>query len=105
LKSRWTETKIVVDNTNSDNKFRIEWLDLEFWIEEWIKVANFINKMKWDQLIANPLQRWKFQFSWWWDLEIEDWLFDINILNSGTIDKNYPTIKDKDKFIEYLNKM
>jgi hypothetical protein len=82
-------------------------LDISFKNEkETIRVANFINKVKWQILIDNPENRWLFQWSIWWDLEVNNgYLFDTNILKADTIDKSYNSIKDQEAFIEYLNSL
>ena len=47
-----------------------------------------------------------YHWSNWWDLErdVTNNMNDFNILDVDTVDKSYPTIKDNETFISYINK-
>ena len=110
----WEEKSIWSLSFNTDY-MKIDWLDIKFSnIKEWMRVANFINKIKWSQLEKHPNQRWKYYFKSWWDLEVADsdtksiWNLeygDTDILDDDTIEDKYPTIYKNEKFIEYLNSL
>jgi nitrate reductase NapAB chaperone NapD len=93
---------------------KIEWLDLEFNLEEWFRMANHINWTK-DYIGRNPNNKWNF-FYWSrsWTLFANDatwksaWLNDTDILASDTIKKYYPKMledSNKNKILSYLNSL
>jgi hypothetical protein len=94
---------------------KINWLDIKFTnIAEWMRVANFINKIKWNQLKNHPDQKWKYYFKNGWDLEVDDSNrtlrknfkpTDTDILDDNTIRDKYPTIYKNKKFLNYLNSL
>jgi hypothetical protein len=108
FESRWTSLDIVVSDQNN---IVIKWLDLRFDnIQDWLRMANFMNRVNWYYLKKNPHTKWKFDF---WDitgkLYVDDSYFnDTDILNSDTIKKYYPKILEdssKNKILSYLNSL
>ncbi len=109
--SSWdTKTKIVVYPWDTDY-LTIEWLDMKFNdIEDWLRMANFINWVKWYYLPKNPDARWEFDF---WSrtgkLYVDDsWINDTDILNSSTIEKYYPKLESKSwkkELLSYINSL
>ena len=117
FKSRGYEEKITI-TSEGENIKNVKIDGLNIWFnnpEEWIRTANLINFIK-DNAKKNPY--WNsakgrimgsygyYHWSNWWDLErdVTNNMNDFNILDVDTVDKSYPTIKDNETFISYINK-
>jgi hypothetical protein len=60
FESRWTSLDIVVSDQNN---IEIKWLDIKFNnIQDWLRMANFMNRVNWYYLKKNPHTKWKFDF-------------------------------------------
>jgi hypothetical protein len=113
FESWWNSVKIYVhekDGWKSNYTYlKIEWIDLEFNLEEWLRMANHINWTK-DYLKRNPNNKWKFWFgSRTWKLYVDDWyIYDTDILKVETMKKYYPAMLEllnKNKILNYLNRL
>lgn len=104
IKSRWVSTKIDRLKTWL---YKIDTLNIFIKNEkEVIRIANLINKIKWDLLKSNQTYKWTFQWNSWWDLEVNNWyIFDTNILDDDTIEDKYPTIYKSTRFLNYINSL
>lgn len=99
----WEIFRIDIDKTTWKETFKIpglEWLKFKD-NEECIRVVNL--------LIWLERHRWNhdyhFKYQWVrWELERNDWkLFDTDILEKETVDKYYPSIKNSQEFLDYIN--
>ena len=117
LSSWWYSEKITVnmDNTKNAKSITIDWLWMSFSnIQEWFRIANFINWIK-NNVKEYPYWKsandrrwgtyWLYHWANGWDLErdIDNNANDVNILDVNTIDKYYPSVKDNEKFLKYIN--
>lgn len=121
FESRWNSVKINVYekdwwellNWKKYIYLKIEWLDVSFSLEEWLRMANQINWTK-DYVNRNPHNKWKF-FYWSssWALFVNDatWksagLNDTDILKLDTMKIYYSKMLDdnKNKILSYLNSL
>jgi len=88
--------------------FKIDGLDVKFNLEEWLRMANFINWVKY-QIPRNPDYRGKFYY-WtvWGYLKVDNSLLDDTvILYKSTAKESYPDMLNwnKDKVLAYLNSL
>ena len=113
FESRWNSLKVHIYEKNT-TYLKIEWLDINFSLEEWMRMANQINWTK-DYINRKPNNRWKF-FYWSssWALFVNDstWksagLNDTDILRIETMMIYYPKMledSNKNKILSYLNSL
>lgn len=116
FKSRWYDEKITII-VDGENIKKVVIKGLNIWFsnpEEWIRTANLINFIK-NNIKENPYWKeatnrmwwtyWYYHRSNWWDLErdVTSNVNDFNILEVDTVDKFYPSIKNNEKFLSYIN--
>ena len=88
--------------------FKIDGLDVSFNLEDWLRMANLINWVKY-QIPRNPDYRWNFYY---WTvlgyLKVNDsFANDTAILREKTAEEFYPDMcnSNKDKILSYLNSL
>ena len=102
--------RIFIDKTTWKETFKIpglEWLKFKD-NEECIRVVNLLvwlkrNKYQWRE---DATGWWLWDYQWArWELErnVPNWPFDVDILKKSTIDKYYPSIKNSQDFLDYIN--
>ena len=101
--------RIFIDQTSGKETFQIpglEWLKFKD-NEECLRVVNLLlwlkrNKYQWIEDSRDRL--WKYKWVRW-ELERDNLEvpFDIDILKESTIDKYYPSIKNSQEFLDYIN--
>lgn len=99
--SWWNVTRVIITNQeNQDKVLRIHPLWFGFPLEEWLRIANFINKVKFD-ILNDPDKQWAF---YWNTDKIRNG--SQNYLDLDDFGEKFPSLKDKTKmrnFIFYLN--
>lgn len=115
FESWWHSVGVSVTETDSRylkwmkfQNFKIDGLDVKFNLEEWLRMANFINWVKY-QIPRNPDYRGKFYY-WtvWGYLKVDNSLLDDTvILYKSTAKESYPDMLNwnKDKVLAYLNSL
>jgi len=115
FESWWHSVGVSVTETDSRylkwmkfQNFKIDGLDVKFNLEEWLRMANFINWVKY-QIPRNPDYRWNFYY---WTvlgyLKVNDsFANDTAILREKTAEEFYPDMcnSNKDKILSYLNSL
>lgn len=124
IESWWQRTKVLISEKEDESwnkefeSIKISWLDsIEFTdIKEWIRVANLLNRLKHNmenEPIGKPMPRlhsdarlgkYKRE-SWSLMREVSKSPNDIEILRKYTLNKYYPTIKDSNEFLEFINRL
>lgn len=111
----WDEkTKVEFIENGTEVSMKIWWLeDVEFKdVKEWIRIANLLNWLK-RNMKENPI--WSIYYGWSlnhyyrknWSLKrASDWgVHDVEILTNEILDKWYPSIKNSDKFLNFINNL
>jgi hypothetical protein len=91
-------------------KIKIKWLDIQLDIKQWVWLANFINRLKY-----NYVWKYKFDYSrwmrkWWW-IYIDNRLWqDTQIISRDVLKENCSFLFDqnniiKSEFINYINSL
>jgi len=98
--NNWIWTRVKIKN----NTLRVGSYDQNFSIDEWLRVACLLNKIKIKKYQQHSY--WHFQRSTFWDLErdIKNNPFDENILENKVLKKYFPSIHKSQKFLDYLNR-
>ena len=124
IESWWQRTKILISEKEDGSwkkefeSIKILWLDsMEFKdIKEWIRVANLLNRLKYNmgnEPVGKPMPRlhpdarlgkYKRE-SWSLMREVSKSPSDIEILRKDTLNKFYPSIRDSNEFLEFINKL
>ena len=115
FESWWNSVKVSF--TENDSRyvkwlkfecFKIDGLDVSFNLEDWLRMANLINWVKY-QIPRNPDYRWNFYY---WTvlgyLKVDDsFANDTAILREKTAEEFYPDMcnSNKDKVLSYLNSL
>lgn len=116
LKTWWYSESITVCADESWEKIKsikIDWLGMEFEdIDEWFRVANLINWIKKNKK-DNPKWKsaWRYRWSyndyirkgWKLDRDVTGSLNNVVVLSAPAVIQLYPSIKDKQEFLDYIN--
>lgn len=102
IESRWNETKI--EKICSNWIIKIEWLDFDIPIKEWIRLLNFKNWIKYMEKTARKGQKPIIIYKEW----LKNTFFNrwLKLINSNTLRKYCPTIlKDKTAMEEIAKRL
>ena len=117
LKTWWHNEHITICVDESWEKIKsvkVDWLNMEFTnIDEWFRIANLINWIKKNK-IDNPKWKnasnrlwWKYDDYMWYDGKLDRNItgttFNLVILSAPVVNQLYPSIKNKQEFIDYIN--
>lgn len=126
ITSRWNipqETEIIlqIDDNWNIRSWKIDWLSIEInSLEELVRAANLVNKIKYQYSVATPLLLWPTDTAFYWTGSYwlvwgHPWIYvdnsttfslDDRVVRSDTLESVLPTIFNKKTlFVDYLNSL